>query len=436
MILSVSPVSMLSGRVAAPASKSYSIRAFIIAACGGVSEIVRPSECDDAVVAMDAARFLGANVTVSSDGIWKVVACREGISVTSHGQEKTSKRKEFSVGESGTVLRFLLPLLSKCGGNIVITGKGTLRGRPNLYLIRTLRDMGVDIRGYGDKESIPVKIKGGSLKGGDIYIDASLSSQFISALLITAPMLDQDTRLHLTGSKLVSSDYIDMTINVLKQAGIKIIKRNKRLYIIKGNQRFKGLGRFVVPSDYGLVAFMMAAASIIKSNIILSGNFSPNFIQADARIIDILSRMGVNFIHNSRTIKITGPFELKGGDFSLKDSPDLVPIVSILALFAKTRTRLYNIHHARAKESDRISDLRRELLKIGARVRESENEIIIYPSVNNKYKTNIVLDAHNDHRLAMSFYVLGLKLGVRVKGIESVSKSYPGFVRDMESILR
>ncbi len=435
MILYVHPVSMLNGRVPAPASKSYSIRAFIIAACGGVSEIVRPSECDDAIVAMDAARFLGANVVVPSPGVWKVIACKEGISVAAPVEGKGSIRNEFDVRESGTVLRFLLPLLSKCGRNIVVTGKGTLKGRPNLYLIHTLRDMGIDICGYGDKESIPVKIKGGSLKGGDIYIDASLSSQFISALLITAPMLNQDTRLHLTGRKLVSSDYIDMTINVVNRAGVKIIKKNKRLYVIKGNQRFKGLGRFVVPSDYGLAAFIMAAASIIKSNVILSGNFCPNFIQADARIIDILSRMGVNFIHNSRTIKITGPFDLKGGDFSLKDCPDLVPIVSILALFAKTRTRLYNIQHARVKESDRISDLRKELLKIGARVKERDNEIIIYPAIN-KYKTNVVLDAHNDHRLAMSFYVLGLKLGVRVKGIESVSKSYPGFVRDMEIISR
>ena len=129
-------------------------------------------------------------------------------------------------------------------------------------------------------------------------------------------------------------------------------------------------------------------------------------------------------------LKLQGPFDLKGGVFSLKDCPDLVPIMSVLALFARGRTKLVGIHHARAKESDRISDLRKELLKVGARSSETKDSLTITPRAN--YKSGQLLDSHNDHRLAMAFTVLGLKIGCRVKGIESSHKSYPNFVRDMK----
>jgi 3-phosphoshikimate 1-carboxyvinyltransferase len=127
-----------------------------------------------------------------------------------------------------------------------------------------------------------------------------------------------------------------------------------------------------------------------------------------------------------------GPFQLKGGVFSLKNCPDLVPIMSVLALFAKGKTRLVDIHHARAKESDRISDLRKELLKVGADVSETKDALTITPRAT--YIKGKLLDAHHDHRLAMAFTVLGARVGCRVKGIESSHKSYPGFVRDMKSL--
>ena len=142
--------------------------------------------------------------------------------------------------------------------------------------------------------------------------------------------------------------------------------------------------------------------------------------------------MGVKWTKTTRLIKIKGPQTFKGGSFSLKDSPDLVPLMVVMALFAKGKTRLYNIAHARAKESDRLSDLRRELLKIGANIQEKRNELIIAPR--SYYKKNVFLDPHRDHRLAMSFAVLGLKLGVKIKDIECTSKPYPQFVKDFKKI--
>lgn len=418
MILKVEPTLSLKGRIPLPASKSYSIRALMIASCGGVSRIINPSDCDDAKVAMKAARALGAAVVAIPQNQWKVTArCRP------------LRFSDINVKESGTVLRFLLPLAALHGRKAVIRGEGTLRGRPNTFLLQTLRAMGMDIRGKDEKESVPIRIEGGQLRGGDITINGSLSSQFISALMIACPQLKEDTRLTLTGGEIVSSDYITMTLQVLEKSGIRIRKRGLKTYDIKGAQTFQGLKDFRVPSDYGLAAFLMAAAVLNRSDVLLEGTLDEKLVQADGHIFSFLKKMGVKFQKTSRQIRIQGPFPLSGGDFSLKDCPDLVPIMSVLALFAKTRTRLYDIRHARVKESDRISDLREELLKVGAKVTEKDNELIVDPQPG--YHQNCLLDPHQDHRLAMAFAVLGTKLGVCVQDMECVSKSYPGFVRDL-----
>jgi len=421
MIFTVKPAAQLKGTIQLPSSKSYSIRSFIIAACGGESKIFHPSDCDDAVVARKVAQALGAEVVSLKNNTWKVVAGK-----------RNKPSLKINVKESGTVLRFLLPLVALRGENVVVTGEGTLCGRPNHFLTRSLRRMGADIRGKGSKESVPIRISRGSLNGGMLAIDGTLSSQFISALLIACPQLCEDTCLVLKGKKLVSLDYITMTLQVLRRSGIKIQSQEARTFRIKGKQKYKGLRNFKVPSDYGLAAFLMAAAALTQSNVTLRGYLKKNLIQADDQVLLLFKRMGIEFQKTAQSIHIQGPFVIKGGNFSLKNCPDLLPIMAVLALFAKGKTRLYNIAHARVKESDRISDLRKELLKIGAKVAEKRNELVIEPIAN--YKTNCLLDPHHDHRLAMAFSVLGLKLGVRVKDIECSKKSYPGFVRDFKSL--
>jgi len=421
MNLTVKPAGFLKGSVELPPSKSYTIRALMVAAVGGTSRITNPSYCDDALAALKTARSLGARVIHENKKTLTLLA-----------NKNKSHPKQINVGESGTVLRFLLPLAALRGQAVKIVGEGTLRTRPNLYLIQVLRDMGMDIAGRGEKQCVPIEIRGGSLSGGPIEIDGSLSSQFISALLITCPSLSQDTRLHIKGKQIVSKTYITMTRQVLKKAGIQIVPKGGRGFHIPGHQQFKGLKNFIVPSDYGLAAFLIAAAALTESDIMLTGYLQDNLIQSDGAILNFIKKMGVNFTKTSRAIHIQGPFQLKGGSFSLKDCPDLLPIMAVLALFAKSKTRLYDIGHARIKESDRISDLREELLKVNARIFEKENEMTIEPQ--SFYKNDCFLDPHHDHRLAMAFCILGLKLGVRIKDIECVAKSYPDFVRDIHKI--
>lgn len=417
----IKPAASLKGSIDLPSSKSYSIRSFILAALGGTSLICQPSNCDDAVVSRHVAAQLGAEVKQTEDNVWQIVAGKKRAHLT-----------QIQVRESGTVLRFVLPLLARLGQSVTVTGEGTLRGRPNAFLTKTLRAMGVDVRGTGVGEGVPILFKGGSFQGGTMTIDGSLSSQFISALLITCPLLTQDTNLKLTGRKLVSQDYITMTLQMLEECGIKMTKKNDRHYQIPGNQVYRGLKRYRVPSDYGLAAFPLAAAALVPSDMVLKGYFNDRFVQADGHIIRLLQAMNVKVQKTARSIKIKGPFKLTGGKFSLKDCPDLVPIMAVLALFADRKTELCDIAHARVKESDRISDLRKELLKVGADIRETSNRLIIVPKT--EYRSGKVLNPHKDHRLAMAFSVLGVKIATRVKDMECTCKSYPDFVRDMRAV--
>jgi len=286
MILTVKPALEFSGTVQLPASKSYSIRAFLIAACGGRSTIINPSNCDDAVVAMRVAQQLGARIRQeknSSTSRWNITA-----------SEARPRLSTFNVKESGTVLRFLLPLLALRGKKVSINGEGTLRGRPNYFLTQSLRRMGIEIRGKGKQEGIPIHIQGGEWQGGNVEIDGSLSSQFISALLIACPQLHQDTRLSLKGKRLVSSDYITMTCQTLKKSGIQIHKKGLRDYRIKGRQTFRGLKNFTIPSDYGLAAFHMAAAVLNPSDVTLTGFLNSQLIQADGHILNLMKRIAAS----------------------------------------------------------------------------------------------------------------------------------------------
>src|SRR3990167_2374248 len=191
MILTVKPPLFLKGCVDLPSSKSYTIRAFIIAACGGTSTIINPSDCDDAKVAVRVTKQLGARIIRSKENIWKVRAFN-----------KSAKPSVLNVKESGTVLRFILPLLALRGKRVKVTGEGTLRPRPNQFLTQTLRRMGVRIFGQGARECVPINIEGGRLRGGRIKIDGTLSSQFISSLLTVCPNLEENTRLIITGRRI------------------------------------------------------------------------------------------------------------------------------------------------------------------------------------------------------------------------------------------
>jgi 3-phosphoshikimate 1-carboxyvinyltransferase len=422
MNLFIKPASGLKGNINLPPSKSYSIRAFIIASLGGTSEIINPSDCEDVKSARLACQKLGARIANSPRNSWLV----EGI----NGNYDFSSR--IDVGESGTALRFLLSVLALTRNRITVKGRGTLINRPNHYLVQALRKQGAKIRGRGKSECLPLRITPGQMRAGVIEIDGTLSSQFISSLLITCPNLKEDSLIEIKGNYVVSRPYIEMTRQVLEKSGVKTICRNPRQYLVRGRQRFKGLKKFIVPDDYGLGAFFMVAACLLKSKVTLKKNSRDNFVQADRKIIPLLKKMGAKIKISPDKLVIEGPAQLKGGSFCLRDCPDLTPVMAIAALFAKGKTRLYGISHIQTKESDRISCLRQELLKIGTRIQGGHDDLVIDPRP--RLKARARLNPHNDHRLAMAFSILGLKLGAIVEDVECVAKSYPGFFKDLKKI--
>lgn len=424
MNLTITPPAGISGSVNLPASKSYSIRAFFIAACGGTSRIVGPSDCDDARVALNVAKSFGATIT----------PFHGGYQVTAPAIPLRRSPLKVKVRESGTSLRFVLPLLPFFSEAAQVQGSGTLVGRPNHHLCAALRDSGIKVNGVGEKESVPVTYSGGTFAGGRVVIDGSVSSQFISALMIAAPLAARDTRLVMAGKSLVSRDYVVMTRQILARAGVRVVQKSSREFLIPGGQEYKGLKKFPVPSDWGLAAFFMAAAALAPSDIVLKGCFDDSLLQSDGAILGFLSAMGLKYTRSSVALRLKGPQVLNGGTFSLKDCPDLVPVMTVAAMFAKSPTRLKDIAHARVKESDRISDLRAELLKVGADIQEKKDELLIRPRPG--YTSGVTLDPHHDHRLAMAFAVLGVRVGVRIKNIECTKKSYPGFVQDFRSCCR
>ncbi len=200
-------------------------------------------------------------------------------------------------------------------------------------------------------------------------------------------------------------------------------------FYVQGNQKFRPKKKFIVHGDYSSAAFLMAAACLVKSNVTIKDLVEDK--QGDRRIIDILNKMGARINRVKDSIKIKGPFELKGMDIDCCDTPDLVPILAVIGCFAKGKTRIYNISHLMYKESDRINAPARELAKLGANIHISNNELIVHHSTLKRADVS----SCRDHRIAMALAVAGLRIGnLEIEGSECIAKSYPDFISDMRSI--
>jgi 3-phosphoshikimate 1-carboxyvinyltransferase len=411
----------LHGRIPAPPSKSYTHRAIIIGSIDRSSRIRNPLFCDDTERSIDACRNLGASMKIKKDL----------IIIDGWNQNPKKPEVELNFGESASSLRFMIPLCGLVNGEVTLTGEGSLKKRPNDYLVRNLRKLGMEISGKGKFHTVPIRIRGkGKLHGGKILLEGDIySSQFISALLLAFPLAGEDTLIRIRG-KLVSKPYIDITIDVLQKAGVKVVNREYREFEIPGAQKFRGLD-YPVSGDYSSSAFILAAGCILDSDVEITELEDDR--QGDRKIVDFLREMGADVKRSGKKIIVRGPYELDGGEFDCCDTPDLVPVLAILASSARGKTRIFNISHLRIKESDRIGSLAEELSKLGVKVKPGPDYLIIDGSAT-KLRGGIV-DSHGDHRIAMALSVLGLKTeGICIKGGESISKSYPDFINDLKSL--
>lgn len=410
--------STISGLITCPPNKSYSHRAVFMAALAGKgSKIDNLLLSEDTKATIRACESFGARFSYKENGIEVIKQI---------GEEKIHDIVD--AGNSGTTIRIAIALASTFSKKITLTGDESLKKRPMQPLLDSLEELGAKCNSNEGRP--PVQIKG-RIKGGKTSIPGDVSSQFISALLICAPLTEKGITLTIQ-KETVSKPYLDATIATMKKFGIttKVIEPYKEYHV----QPQKCVPtRFVVPSDFSSLALLLAAAVLVGDSNLKVNVKQDDLPQGDKKFIEILHELGINVSMNGEKVSVGPNTTLRGGKFDLSNNPDLLPPLSILSLKATSPIEIFNVKHARIKETDRISLLAKELSKIGLNISEKEDGMIITNTGENH--GGVEFDPVRDHRLFMAFCIVGMYLGnCTIKDADSVSISYPNFVSDMKKI--
>ncbi len=335
------------------------------------------------------------------------------------------------VANSGTTIRLATSICSLTPpGTCILTGDESIRRRPMGPLLDSLKSLGVDCRSERENGCPPILVRGGGLRGGDAVVDSSISSQFLSSLLISCPKAALDSSIRVE-NELVSKPYVDATIWMMNMFNVKVDRDGYRAFSVRGEQSYKKAG-ITIPGDPGSASFFMVAAMLAGSSVKISG-IDTELPQAELSFLEIARELGADIGMSHGTITLTAPEKLHGGSFDLKDSPDLLPPLAVAALRADSPIQITGVEHTRTKESDRISVLATELSKVGFKIKEGPDYLRIEPTMEPKSE---ILNAHNDHRLFMAFCAIGLSMpgGLVIEGLESVDVSYPTFLDDLSSL--
>jgi 3-phosphoshikimate 1-carboxyvinyltransferase len=381
----------------------------------GTTRIKNPLECDDTEATSNSISALGA----------KVAKTPEEWVVESPGTPSPPFH-DINCGESGVTMRFTIPIASLTGSTATLTGKGSLLRRPIEPLTDAMNQLGVRLttgRGF-------VKITGGPPEGGTVNIRGDVSSQFISGLLLSAPLMKNGLRLNVT-TKLESRSYVSLTIQTMSQHRVTVNadKDMTLLEVTPGQSYLPTLHN--VPGDYSSAAFLMAAALVTNSKLLIS-NLQPDSSEPDSSIVDFLRRMGATPSYQSDGLRIQ-PGELTGQDFDLTDCPDLGPIMAVLGCYATGKTTIRGAGRLRFKESDRLASISTELNALGADIKETETGLEMTGPSTLRGGT---VRSHGDHRIAMALAVAALRAdgNVTIQDAECVAKSYPRFFEDFASL--
>jgi len=408
--------SRLKGRVICPANKSYTHRAVFLAALSDGKSIVKKIlRSNDTMATINACRGFGIEV----EEVENNVTIKNTI-------DSTVQNSMINAENSGTTIRIAIAIAALSGGNTTLTGDDSLRKRPMQPILDALETMGVETE--SDDGKPPINING-KIQGKVISINGDISSQFISALLIIAPRLPDGLTINIEG-ELVSKPYVDLTIAVMKKFGVKVETEEKYKKYVVSHQIYKPT-TFSIPSDFSNLALLLAANVLLGDGLDIEISLG-DMPQGDEAIIDILEKLGVNVRLEEDLITTESPDLLNGGKFDLSDTPDLLPAIAILALKSEKPIEMFNVKHARYKETDRIAILSRELKKIGLGVEEKEDGIIVKKSGELHAAE---LNSENDHRMFMAFSIAGMFIGdCTVSDPDAVKVSYPEFIKDMKNV--
>jgi 3-phosphoshikimate 1-carboxyvinyltransferase len=397
------------GTVSIPGSKSHTIRALFIASLAEGKSIVRqPLFSKDAFSAVDVCKAFGANFENTG----------HSFVINGFGGAPSIPENIINVGNSGTSLRFALMTAGLADGYTVFTGDNQIRRRPLGPLISAMNAFGGSVFSTRGNDSAPVVVKG-RMKGGSTKLDA-FTSQYLSSILINAPLLEQDTEVVIT--RLNEKPYVDMTMWWLDNQGIEYTNDNYKVIHIKGGQKFKAFD-MAIPGDFSSATFFMVLAAISGGEFTLK-NLDMSDPQGDKMVLDYLTDMGAVVSHTSKGIVIKGS-GLKGIEIDLNSTPDALPAMAVAGCFAEGETRLVNVPQARMKETDRIKVMVKELSKMGADIEELPEGLVIR---NSKLK-GCRVNGHDDHRIVMALAVAGLNSEgeTYIETAEAVNVTMPSF---------
>ena len=406
----------LHGEVTPPCSKSYAQRALAAALLAKGRTTLRGIElCRDTRSAIEAIEALGAKVEILDDN---TLIIDGGLCPATNN---------LNVGESGLAARLFTPIAALCDSPITIDGEGTLLHRPMTMMIEPLKALGVNVRDGGGR--LPIEVCG-PMNGGEVAVDGSVSSQFITGLLIALPLATNDTTINV--HEAVSTPYIDMTLKTLERFGINVMynEGDYTQFYIEGGQEYQAID-YTIESDWSAAAAIMVAAAIAGEVTIR--NISTLSSQADTAICRALERAGASIIIERDTITIAHR-TLEAFEFDATQCPDLFPALTALAAAADGVSSIYGIGRLRGKESDRAEVLREEYGKLGIEIElDYDNDVM---RIVGGEPTPHDVDSHDDHRIAMSLAITALRMEepIKIKNRESVAKSYPSFFEDIESL--
>lgn len=406
--------------VPVPGSKSITNRALLLAALA-----VGPSELDGVLWADDTERMLDclARLGVALE------ADREGgrVRVEGAGGRWPAEHADLFAGNAGTVARFLAAAAALAPGRYRIDGTPRMRRRPIAPLLESLRDLGaeaVDEEGTGCP---PVRVAG-PLLGGITRVDAALSSQFLSALLLALPLAPSDSRIDLIGS-LPARPYVDMTVRMIAAYGAEPPVEEQGRWLVRGGQAYRGR-RYSVEPDASSASYFLAAAALTGGRVTVPGVGSGS-LQGDAAFVEVLRAMGCGVAQDETATTVEGPADgrLRAVDVDLNAMSDLTPTVAVLAPFADGPVRIRNVGHIRVQESDRLQALAAELGRLGVPVEETADGLTVHPARPRPGRVR----TYDDHRLAMAFSVLALRVpGLEIDDPGCAAKTFPDFYRRLE----
>jgi 3-phosphoshikimate 1-carboxyvinyltransferase len=407
--------SAVSGEVDAPPSKSYTHRAIVLASLAhGDSVLNKALLSGDTLATLKGMEKFGAIIKVEED------------SCTVRGGKLKAPSSEIDCANSGTTIRLLSGVASLLSNNVTLTGDASLQSRPMKPLLNALAELGVhatSVRGDGNP---PIIIRGPN-KGRWAHIKGDISSQFISSLLISSALKDLDTDIVIT-TPLKSKPYVDITMDMMSLFGCKCLE-SKNGYHVPGGQRYRPRD-YTIPGDYSSAAFPLVAGAL-TGNATVKG-LDPKDRQADKKVLDVLADFGAKVSWSSEAVTVEKG-ELTARDVDVGDSPDIFPILAVLATQAKGATRLTNAEHLRFKESDRIASTTAFLRLMGADIEEKDDGCVIKGPTKLKGR---IINPSGDHRILMSAAVAGLV----AEGTTTISDggcydiSYPRFVKDMQAL--